>query len=79
MMLNNPNYATFAKDDIEALTIIHIFKTCDFVYDSMSGRPLKFEYLMLKDIIKLRGLNWKNCLELLVSMCKTFIKHLPKS
>lgn len=43
----------------------------------MSGKPLKFEYLMLKDAIKWKGLSPKMFVPILNAMSREFIRHLP--
>ena len=70
------SYVYFDKLDIEPLTIIHIFKSVNFEYNQMSGKPIKFDYNELKDSIKWSGLECKKYVPVLKAMCKSFISHL---
>lgn len=68
----------FDKDDILSTLLIHVFKNTEFVYNPMSGRPMKFDYLELKDNIKWQRLKPKDYTNLLKNMAKSYINHLPK-
>lgn len=69
----------FKDDDIEAHLIVDIFKSTDFEYSPMTGKPLKFEYQDLLNNLKWSGLPPQDYIKLLKAMCKTFINSLPTS
>lgn len=68
----------FDKDDILSLKLIYVFKSTEFIHNPMSGRPMKFDYLELKDSIKWQNLKPKDYTNLLKNMAKSYINHLPK-
>ena len=64
--------------DEESYLILYVFKTTEFEFNPMSGRPVKFDYNELKDNLKWQGLKPKNYANLLKAMCKSYIAHLPQ-
>lgn len=68
----------FKDEDLEAHALISVFKNTDFEYSSVTGRPVKFQYLDLLNNIKWIGLKPKDYMSLLKAMCKKFIASLPE-
>ena len=73
----NSTYIFFKDEDIESRVVSYVFKSVDFEYNPMSGRPLKFDYLDLLNTTKWQGLEPSKYIPILKAMCRNYIKHLP--
>jgi len=68
----------FENDDYEELTVVSIFKSLQFEFPPMGGKPSGYQYQKCKDMIKWMGLKPKHYVPLIDAMFNSFVSSLPE-
>lgn len=58
---------------------MHVFKSLQFEYSAMSGRPIGYKYDMLKDALEWQDMEAKKYVSLITGMFRRYVNSLPKA